>query len=254
VGAFIFTGRWVKRGIVWSKGGKNIFEIIQIPLAIGRVCGHRLRVLPVEIAGHKRFSLSIMHEACSRYVSSHTDGLRTVAGKTKGVGFHFATLHRWLARLGGRVLDRAGKEPSVKRPGATAGLKASLSTAAVITETAKGLVTNLSEVWTRRYVISPWKYLSERRHDELKACARLLATAALLFFREGGCPLTAWRAWLLMRSCDVATWPFAPGNRCTALQLPPPGGKRLKFRSNPKTRKKEVPHGSRSPPGGSMEV
>ncbi|MEK7993968.1 MAG: hypothetical protein AAB403_09220 [Planctomycetota bacterium] len=257
VGVFIFTGRWVKRGIVWSKGGKNVYEIISIPLARGLACGHQLRVLPVEIASHMRFSLSIKGEACCRHISNLAagEGLRTVAKETKGERFHFTTLHRWLAQMGRRTLDRvdhgrAGGEPGGKLPEAKTGLP----TAAVITETAKGLVKNVSGVWTRHYFIAPKKYRSARRHDELKACARLLATAALLFSREGSYPLTAWRAWLLMRSLDVGSWPFAPGNLCTASQLPPPGGNRLKSSGRPKTRRKEANHGTRSPPGSSVEI
>lgn len=144
-----------------------------------------------------------------------------------------------------RTRGKSGGE----RSGATSGL----TTAAVVTETAKRLDEDVSAVWDRSYYIAPWKYRSERRHDELSACARLLA-AALLFSREGPYPLTAWRAWLLMRSWDVGSWPLATRNRGTELQLLPPGGKRLKSSGRSKTRRKEANHGARSPPGGSVEV
>jgi hypothetical protein len=70
--------------------------------------------------------------------------------------------------------------------------------------------------------IAPFKYKSPRRHDQLSACARLLATAQALFPQSPE-PLLAWQA-QLVGFHHVTAWDFFTPSTVSPLQhsIPPP--------------------------------
>jgi hypothetical protein len=192
-------------------------------------------VLPEEILPFKRFSLPAIEKACGKYVPSGP-GLRSVVGQIPGESPYYSTLHRWLSGLGERGLDRLRDDlPPV---------------AAMVAESGKRLGRGVPRLWNRRFDIPSWKYLSEERHDQLQACARILAVAGVLF-GASLYPLTAWHGWLVSHF-NVAPWAFLGPTNCTGMQLTPGGKGGLGFGKKPKLRRKQVKHGCRSPPGGDV--
>ena len=253
-GNLVFTSRRVHRGIVWPKDGVNVFEHILIPLACCQGCKSHLRVLPQEIPDLKRFCLPSVEAACRAYVSPAPDGpgLRRVRAQTRGEKFDISTLHRWLGGIGDQALDRsrpAARKTSTAKPHP----QQSGQTAALVTETARRLGRGVKRLWERSYVIPSWKHKSERRGDQLEACARLLAVASSLF-PGSAYPLTAWRGWLIAHVYDVVPWTFPTGLSCTAMQLTPTSRNRIPSEHGRKKPGKGVRYGPRSPPRGDVEV
>jgi len=249
-GRLVFTGSRVARNIIWyGKDGKLVYEEIKVPLACCRNCPGRFRVLPVEIAPRKTFSLPIIEDACRAYVQPDPDGpgLRKAVEGLAGISPNYTTLYRWMEGLGERVLDRlqtGGKKASFPEPW--------LSTAALISESAKRLNPDIQKRWNRSPKIPSWKYHSSRRRDQLQACARLLDCASFLFPDEPH-PLTAWQG-KIIEYFHVAGWWFPTGYPCTAIQLSPGRPDGLRYPATLKRRKKEANHGPRSPPDGLFSV
>jgi len=150
-----------------------------------------------------------------------------------------STLWRWLAGLGERALDHG----AVQRVPAYRSLPPASS---LIAESGKRLGPGLRQLWQRHFKVPWWKYRSEKRREQLEACARVLAAARHLF-AEPADPLSEWHGWLV-ESLHVAAWAFPTGMACTDMQLTPsPSGA---VRSAPKSKpaKGGRCHEARSPP------
>lgn len=246
VGRLFFTSTWVARGIIWyKKDGKLIFEEIKVPLALCGGCGGRFRVLSEEILPYKIFSLPAIEDLCWGYVQPDPDapGLRKFVDSLSGVHPNYSTLHRWTEGLGERVLDRF-QPGSQKAPFSELWLPSS----ALVSESAKRNNPGVLDRWRQSHEIPSWKYHSSKRHDQLQACARLFDVASFLFPNKPH-PLTAWQGQII-EYFNVAGWWFPTGYNCTRFQLSPGGSYQIKCSATSKTRKKEVNHGSRSPPDG----
>jgi len=215
VGALVYTGSSVDRGAVMrSKEGQLEPQVMRLPIARCGDCKARLRVLPRELLPFKSFCLPVIEQACSRYVDPDPRGpglRRTVRRLGKYAPAH-STLWRWLAGLGERALDRG----AVQTVRAYASLPPA---AALVAESAKHLGKGLRRVWERRFKIPSWKYLSEKRREQLEGCARVLESGRRLFLQRAN-PLSEWHGWLLDRF-HVAAWAFPTGMACAELELTP---------------------------------
>lgn len=236
----VFTGRWVMRGVVerGPRGGTG-FRRIKIPLARCTACGRTARVLSAGVLPRKTFTLPVIEDAASRYVSRDGPGLR---GVVAGLGQHapdHATLHRWLTGLGERALDRPSR-----------GAVSAPTAAALVSETERRLRVAVRPLWRSRPRIAVWKHRTEPRRDELEACARVLAVAGALFPREVS-PLTEWDR-RLAGFLGVAAWTFWTGRPCTRMQRPVSAARSVGFARFPKPSARGVRHAARSPPGGGV--
>ena len=175
-----------------------------------------------------------------------------------------STLWRWLEGLGERALDRwpGGRQGAAKRTpragpclrpvcragtGRRPGRQARLPpVAALIAESARRLGQGLPALWQRHFRIPDWKYQSERRREQLEACARVFAAARRLF-PEGPRPMCTWHGWLIERF-HVAAWAFPTGMACTSLELPPPRTDALRSAAQSRPPKKGRCHEARAPP------
>jgi hypothetical protein len=84
----------------------------------------------------------------------------------------YSTLWRWLAGFGERILDRNEQIKSLYPP----------LTSSVLMESFKRNGVNVADIFLNTVVeISPIKYRSQRREDQLSAVARLLVAADSLF-------------------------------------------------------------------------
>jgi len=239
-GTLVFTGRWVARGVVErdARGGTK-FRHMEVPLAECTACGRSARVLPSGVLPYKTFTLPVIEEAAKRYVSCDGPGLRgVVAGLGKHAPDH-STLHRWSAGLGERVLDRLPR-------GAVSAPRA----AALVGETERQLGVDVRPLWRCRHRIAPWKHQTERRRDELEACARVLAVAVVLFPSEVS-PLTEWDR-RLVEFLGVAAWTFWTGRAGTAMQHPGGVGRGVGCARRLKPSAGGCRHAPRSPPGGGV--
>lgn len=250
VGTLVFTGSWVERGVVVQEGGGGalIPQVWRVVLARCGRCRARLRVLPRELLAFKSFSLPVIEHLCGRYVDPDPQGpgLRRTVWSTGQYAPAHSTLWRWLAGLGERALDRwpGGRQGAAKRTSRACTRLPPV--AALITESARRLGQGFQALWQRHFRIPDWKHQSERRREQLEACARVLAAARRLF-PEGPHPLCAWHGWLIDRF-HVAAWAFPTGMPCTSLELPPPGSDALRSEAKSKPRKKGRCHEARAPP------
>ena len=246
MGRRFFTSSWVARGIIWyGKDGTLIFEEIKIPLALCQGCKGRFRVLPEEILPYKHFSLPAIEDICQGYVQPDPDapGFRKYVDSISGVHPHYSTVHRWTEGLGERVLDRF-QPGSQKAPFFELWLPSSV----LVSESAKRINPGVRGQWRQSHEIPSWKYHSSRRHDQLQACARLFDVAGFLFPNELH-PLTTWQGQII-EYLHVAGWWFPTVYNCTGLQHAKATPDEVISSLISKTPKKEVNHGSRSPPDG----
>ena len=227
----------MKRGIVWPGEKDQDHQNIRIPLARCQNCGSCLRVLPREILPRKTFSLPVIEKGCRPYTSADPlgPGLRKVVNRMGKNRPAHSTLHRWLSGLGEKTLDRLPSKGGSFIP-----------TSALIAETARGVNAGIRRLWQRRFEIPSWKYRSEKRHDQLKACARTLHAASSLF-PDSPFPLTAWNGWLISRF-HVAAWTFPAGKGDTPMQLPPPPKRGVGDSLRSKRERKDAKEKARSPP------
>ena len=243
VGTLIYTGRSVDRGAVMrGKEGQLEPQVMRLPLARCADCKARIRVLPRELLPFKSFCLPVIERACLDYVDSDPQGpglRRTVKRMGKYAPAH-STLWRWLEGLGERALDRG----AVRAVRAYATLPPA---AALVAESAKRIGKGLRRVWERRFHIPSWKYLSEKRREQLEGCARVLESARRLFLDRPDA-LCEWHGWLIGRF-HVAAWAFPTGMACTQLQLPPLESGAIRSAAKSKPAKGAHCHEARSPPG-----
>jgi hypothetical protein len=245
-GLLVFTSSWVNRIIIRKKedGGRD-YQGGKVPLAGCRNCKGRFRVLSREILPYKHFSLLIIEEHCRAYLQPDpgSPGLRKAVEGPIDTYPHYTTLYRWIEGLGERVLDRF--QPETQK-----GLLSELwlPSSALVSESAKRINPMARDRWRQSHEIPSWKYRSSRRHDQLQACARLLDVADLLF-PNAPHPLAAWQG-KIIEYFNVAGWWFPSGYNCTTFQLSTGGSYPVRYAATLKPRKKEVNHGSRSPPDG----
>jgi len=197
--------------------------------------------LPRELLPFKSFSLPVIEEACARYVDADPNGpglRRTVRGMGKYASAH-STLWRWLAGLGERALDHGVVQE-------VPAYHALPPVSSLIAESDKRLGKELGKLWQRHFKIPCWKYQSEKRREQLEACARVLAAARHLF-AEPPYPFSEWHGWLI-EHLHVAAWAFPAGAPCTELQLTPSESGAVRWAPNSKPAKGDRCHEARSPP------
>lgn len=246
-GSLTFCGVWATRGAVLLRGrDETEFRDLRVPLARCSACKRSARVLPAELLPYKTFSLPVIEKAARPYVSPDLagPGLRTAV---KGLGTRapcHSTLHRWLAGLGERALDRSQGTASPRKPSDTS--PPSPTTAAMVAESSRRMDPGLPAVWAQSFCIPAWKYETDKRRDQLEACARVLSAARYLF-PDDPAPLTAWRR-ELNGFFGVAAWGFSTGLPCTPMQLRPQGTPEVGCSTRTRPRPLEAHHGPRPPP------
>ncbi len=145
--------------------------------------------------------------------------------------------------MGERVLDRF--QPGSQK---TSFPELWLPSSALVSESAKRNNPGVLDQWRRSHGIPSWKYHSSRRHDQLQACARLFDVAGFIFPNELH-PLTVWQGQII-EHFNVAGWWFPTGYNCTGLQHAKATPDEVISFLISKIPKKEINHGSRSPPYG----
>ena len=114
--------------------------------------------------------------------------------------------------FGEKALDRSDQLPLHYPP----------TTTAALTESSKRKGANVCDTFLNAGVkISPIKYRSQRRKDQLQAVARLLVAAALLFPGHVDDSLEKWNVFLLS-VFFVAVWDFPTAYSKTPMQRAPP--------------------------------
>lgn len=203
------------------------------------VCRRCFRVLPVEIAAFKSYTRPVIETACASYASSdrRTDSLRQTVARMGKDHPDPSTLHGWLGGLGARALGRVDRG------------KQTVPAAALIAESATRLRGEVLAGWTGPQRVSPHKYRSLRRREQLEACARLFETAGRLF-PQHPYAWSAWEGWLESRF-HVTAWGFPARFPCTGIQHHRP--RRVAVPCVPSSReprpqRKGKAHGARSPP------
>ncbi|MBF0104866.1 MAG: hypothetical protein HQM16_06020 [Deltaproteobacteria bacterium] len=251
-----FTGKRVARGVVWLSD--NLIPDYQrelFPIASCHRCGFSPRVLSCEVLPRKTYSLPVIEHFIQKYVPVDAEGhsLRQVVGATEGDRPHFSTLHRWLAGLGERVLDRLyqPKPAKIKSDSGRLGSSTLIPTAALFAETEKKLSRSIDELWQKNFCITDWKYKSIKRYDQLLACLKLIFMAFSLFTDSSQPqPLTKWNAWLI-DYFHVAAWYFPTGLCGTSIQHHNQHQNDVK---DVKHLNPETPYDSRSPPNRLLEI
>jgi len=160
---------------------------------------------------------------------------------------HFCAVHGWLGGLGARALGCLDRSQQT------------VPAAAMITESATRLCSEVLPWWTQPHPVSTRKYRSQQRGEQLEACARLFETARRLF-PQRAYPWSAWEGWLEARF-HVTAWGFPARFPCTAIQQQStrrcgvayapsnrPGCRDGGAGREPKRRTKGKTHGPRDPP------
>ena len=224
-----------------SEGGSLSAQVLCIPLAGCTNCKARIRVLPRELLPFKSFALPVIEAACTRYTDADPTGpgLRRVVRSIGPYGPVHSTLWRWLAGLGERALDHG----TVRTVPAYGSLPPASS---LIAESDRRLGTMADRFWQKNLTVPRWKYQSEKRREQLEACARVLATARYLL-PEPLHPFSEWHG-RLIEWLHVSAWGFPTGIPCTDMQLTPCGSGALRSAPNSKRAKGGRCHGARSPP------
>ena len=239
VGSLVYTSRWVQRGSRWPGRGGIEDRVTPVPLCCCEVCRKCFRVLPVEIAPFKSYTRPVIETACAVYTDTDwpTASLRQTVGHMGAGHPDASTLHGWLGGLGARALGRLDRQ------------KGTPPVAALITESATRLRSDLLPWWMQPYPICAYKYRSQQRREQLEACVRLFNTARRLFPQRA----YAWCAWehWLQSHFHVTAWGFPSRFACTAIQHHAPRSVAVPCapsRPRPSRRKDGKSHGARSPP------
>jgi hypothetical protein len=196
-------------------------------------------VLPVEIAPFKSYTRPVIETACATYAAADrpTENLRQTVARMGTNHPHPSALHGWLGGLGARALGRLDRG------------RQTVPAAALITESATRLRRELLGWWTQPQPVSPRKYRSPQRREQLEACARFFDTARRLF-PQPAYAWSAWEGWLQARF-HVTAWGFPARFQCTAIQHHDPrqaGVPCTPSNRGPKRRTKGKTHGARDPP------
>ncbi len=281
----LFTRRSVLRGGVFLlPHGATVYERRPVPLARCAACRSLTRILSSEFLPFKTFTLPVIESAVCSYTSPDPcgPGLRKVV---RGLGAEapvHTSLHRWCTALGQRALDRRGLASRARRPAPKTAAsprpsrvarrpRASTrppapphrpplprvprtppSTAALVAESARRRLPGLLALWQESRSIPQWKYRSEKRREQLEACARLLAAANRLF-PTSGTALTEWQLWLLPLF-GVFAWSFILASPRTPTQHVPPPQVTIHSERRPLTRDGDASHGPRAPPRSDLPL
>jgi len=171
LGGLKYTSRRLERGSFWpGKGGVDARNT-PVPECRCAFCRRRFRVLPVEIAPFKTYTLPVIETACSAYVMPGSQSLKGIVKLMGKRAPNRTTLHGWLGGLGARTLGRLDRHQN-------------LPVSALIGESAQCLPGKVSAWWTRRSNIAHDKYRSNRRLEQLEACARLFDASRRLFPKQ----------------------------------------------------------------------
>jgi hypothetical protein len=236
------TGRAVARGLVdRATEASDIlaYQGITVPLARCSVCGRWARVLPLGVLPGKTYGVGA-HEVATAAFFGGDRTLREAVDEIAGVAPKHSTLHGWLGGMGhwaqGRDDDKSWLPISVLR-----------------VETTRLLGAEPERAWAEPVEISPFRYKSERRREELLAAARFLR-AAKAAWPDSSSPLTTWARIALTWGSGkrvVGWWARSRATRIQQQAPPPPG---IGFQSDPGRTKQEAfpcPIPNRSPPSGS---
>ena len=257
IGFLRYISRWVARRSFWPALGGIEIRQTPVPMCRCAVCKKYFRVLPVEILPFKSYTRQVIETACAPYVATDrpTESLRQTVNRMGRHHPHPSAVHGWLGGLGARALGRMDL-PAARSTGRS---QQSVPAAALVTESASRLCSELLRWWMQPYLISACKYRSQQRREQLEACARLFDTASRLF-PQAAYPWSAWEGWLETRF-HVTAWDFPARFRCTAIQqhglrqtgvsyasLNRPVCRDVGADGEQKRRKKGRSHGARSPP------
>jgi hypothetical protein len=137
--------------------------------------------------------------------------LRKAAGGIvlcESIALHHSTLWHWLDGLGEKALDRSDEIKNHYPP----------TTSAALTESSRRAGIDLCTHFTASdAAISPSKYQSQRRKDQLQADMRLFIVAAILFADHPNDSLERWNEFLLPLF-DVTVWDFPTAKIKTSIQ------------------------------------
>lgn len=214
--SFYFTGSSVSRsGVIPGSDGSIVFIRLQIFIAICRKCHLHARVLPRELLPRKTFGLKVIETAFRNTLVRRRTLRKAVAGIVQPAGHcpSYSTLWRWLDGFGERILDRNDWIKFLYPP----------LTSSVLMESFKRNGVNVADIFLNTVVeISPIKYRSPRREDQLSAVARLLVAADSLFPDHTGDALERWNLFLIP-TFSVAVWVFPTSFPKTPMQqaIPP---------------------------------
>jgi hypothetical protein len=96
------------------------------------------------------------------------------------------------------------------------------TTSAILMESSRRAGIDLCAAFTAPVRVSPLKFRSQRREDQLRADMRLLIVAAILFVDHPGDSLERWNSFLLFEF-HVPVWDFPTARLKTPIQqLHPP--------------------------------
>jgi len=179
-----------------------------IRLARCAFCKRWVRVLPLEALPHKTYGIGVIQAAIANYVNtphSYRTSARRIVVRNGQSPAHTSP-YRWITGLGEKVLDRS---PALRRDYPPPASAAIAQTQQLRPEL------RINDIFLHAPVaISPAKYRSERRHDQLTAVARLLRALV------PGTPTGSLQMWnlLLLPTFFVAVWDFPCRLRKTAMQ------------------------------------
>lgn len=259
-GTLHFTGTWVERNaILLTAAGKTAYRTCSFPVACCELCRHRPRVLSAEFLPYKTYTVPVVEAAGRMYTAPDPSGpgLRRVVAHLGDRHPVHSTLHAWLAGLGERALDRLPRRPRPQRPrrpmpSARPPLTPAPkpppapTAAALIVESARRLNASLRTLWQQSPSIPRWKYRSERRREQLEACARVFAAASILF-PNSPAPLVAWQA-ALATFFGVAGWTFPTGPGHMPIEQTASTPPRVDSARRPEPPVGDASHAPRSPP------
>lgn len=239
VGTLFYLSQWVMRGSNWPGLGCIEGRETPVPMCRCEVCKKRFRVLPTEILPYKSYTRQVIETTCSTYVAASrpTESLQKTVARLGKMHPHPSALHGWLGGLGARALGRFDRH-AVGPP-----------VAALITESAKCIRGAELSLWMQPQSVSKCKYRSQRRLEQLEACARLFETARRLFPTSPYAWL-AWEVWLQTRF-HVTAWGFPARFRGTAIQEADPRRVTVACQQSsrePRPQRKGKTNGARSPP------
>lgn len=244
VGELFYTAVQAQRGSFWLEGKCIEYRTTPAPLCRCNRCRGRFRVLPLEIAPFKSYTLAVIETACAHYSDPQLPRVslrRTVEAMGRGHP-HRSTLHGWLGGLGARTLGRLDQPPHVP-------------VSVLLAETRKRLNAELFSLWRKPVKVAARKYRSPERAEQLEACAKLFQTARKLF-PQTPFPFSGWEKWLQSRF-HVTAWSFPSRFCCTAIQQHPTGRRAVWSAASKEKDKKQrngKNHEARSPPHSLLEI
>jgi hypothetical protein len=170
----VLTSELRYRSVVSLRDGEAVFERLKVPL-VRCPATHRSRVLPADIAPRKVFTPSVQVATVSAHVEENRP-LRKAARAVGGVAPHHSTLHGWCGGMGDMAGGRGQAGPGV-----------AIGVARV--EVERRTEVDVAGEWARPVEISPERYRSEQRREQLENAARVILLARQVASElDGTCP------------------------------------------------------------------